>query len=192
MRKYFLKTFLIIFASCFFQVQAAFMFNVSTFYFTDSDNAGTTNFSYTRMNNNIFLGASMGKKEQFFFGVSYMMITRSNSNGSDTDEVSTTEIGPTFLYYFNKDRNWYVSGGWLPFAKGDRTLTGVSEDIDGSGLHGAFGYQVKFSKHFYLGASINYHSTSITESIDSANTKSDVSNSYSTIMPMFDLSIRFK
>ncbi|MBK26264.1 MAG: hypothetical protein CME70_19855 [Halobacteriovorax sp.] len=152
------------------------------------------NFDYGKMDNAVFIGASLTDGGKLYVGWTYMMLSRNYKSDAVTnkDEISTTQMGPKFLWYLNDGKNIFLSANWLPFAKGERKRGGNSEDIDGSGLHFALGYQMKINRKFYVGASFNYHSLSVSEVVDSGNNLTEPSQSYTSMIPMIDLSFHFK
>lgn len=163
----------------------------SVSYFTDGDNVET--FSYNNMKNYFFIGASLDKSQRLFLGQSVMYWSRSYKSDSQTNEstISLMELGPRLIFYIDKVRCWSVSFSYNPYTRGTRTIDGENHDISGMSFIGTLSYQISVTKNISLGASINYHSVSISEQSIS-NTETDVSNSYTGIIPMFDLSIRTK
>jgi hypothetical protein len=171
--------------------EAGFWLQPSIHYATDTDD--NTNYENAASHYSFVLGATFGKKANWVVGQS--VVSWARTEGSDTtdpaNEISMLELGPRIMYLFGKDRNFYISGTYNFYAKGTRTIAGDEAEIDGSSILGSFGVQMKGSKKFYLGFSINYHATSISKStVD--NTSEDVTNSYSRIYPAIDLSFRFK
>lgn len=170
---------------------AGFWLQPSIHYQTDSDD--NTNFEYASSHYSFILGATFGKKGNWVVGQSVMSWSRSegSDNTDPANEISMLELGPRIMFLFGNDRNFYIAGTYNFYAKGTRNVDGEEYDIDGSSMVATFGVQMKGSKKFYLGFSLNYHSTSIAvESVD--NTTEDVSNSYSKIYPAIDFSLRFK
>lgn len=171
------------------EADAAFMLEYAFNYISDSDNVD--NFAFDKLDNRFFFGASLDD-QKLYFGFNYLMFSRDVKSNGSTDTLSTTEIGPKIIWFLGDRGSIYISAGWNPFAKGERKRSNTSEDIDGSSLMGALGYQLKLTKRFYLGASINYHSLSISKATDSSNQETTVSNNYTTIYPMIEMSLRFR
>jgi hypothetical protein len=146
------------------------------------------------MDNRVFLGASLDSGGHVFFGQSLLMMSRTikGSSDGDPDEITTMELGPRFTFFFDDAGTWKLSLAWHPYAKGERKRAGETEDISGSAYLASFGFQARFGRSFYLGASINYHSLSITKSTDTSNVEEEVSHSYTTIIPMIDFAFRFR
>lgn len=168
---------------------AAFMIDTMSGFFTTSDSKTSTNTSDT--SNHIFVGASLGARQQFFIGQNITLFSHQVKK-TTTDKVSTTELGPRFTYFFSEDNVFYTSLGWNPYAKGKRTVNSVTEDISGYSFLASLGAEMKINKNFHIGGSLNYHSLKISKAINSANQASTVSNSYSSMMPMINLSFRFR
>ncbi len=140
------------------------------------------------------LGATFGKDDRFLIGVNINQWTKvqKGSSALNEAEVSLLEMGPMLGIFLNKDKTLFSTFAYNMYASGTRTTSsGTSQEISGSSMHGQIGYVVKFSRAFYIGLSMNYHSVSISKSVVS-NTETDVSDSYSTIFPSIDISIRFK
>jgi hypothetical protein len=140
--------------------------------------------------NHIFVGASFDSKEKIVVGQNISLVSNQFKT-TTTDKISTTELGPRLNYYFNDEKNYFVSFAWNPYAKGTRTVAGVSEEISGWSYLMAVGATLKMGNNFFMGASLNYHSLAITKSIAS-NTATTVNNAYSSLMPMLNISLRFR
>jgi len=187
----FIFTFVII---CGAQVsKAGFYFQHSFNYQTDADSDSGENAKYSAMRNLFVIGAKFGSAGRWVIGQS--IILSGKSIGAKTltasEKNSLNELGPRVIFYLNDLRNFYISGVYNFYAKGSRTRNGIKEDIDGSSYVGSLGVQMKASKKFYFGVSMNYHVVSIEESsVDS--TQSTVSHSYTSIYPAIEFSLRFR
>lgn len=172
-------------------LHASFFIQHSLSYHTHDDDADYL--SYNKMNNLLFLGASLDKSNRLFLGQSIHMWSKTHkaSQGGAESDISITELGPRILYYFNDERTWMVSLVYNPYARGTRTINGQEEELSGSGYLLNFAYQIKISKSLFLGASVNYHSFSVSKSSVN-NTETEVSQSYTSMMPMLDISFRFR
>ena len=174
-------------------VHSKFYVQHSLGYQTHSEDVENT--AYSLMGNLLFIGASIGSSQTFYFGQSLHMssLTYSTASGSD-GSMSTTGIGPRFIWFFNDNMEWNLSFAWHPYSKGTRTkaLDSSDDDISGSSMIIGLSYQLKITKGFFLGASMNYYTYSVTKETDSSDTSTDVTNTYTTIMPMIDLSFRFR
>lgn len=172
-------------------VQAKLAFELSNNYTSDEDDA--SNFSFSKLDSRVFLGASLDKQHKIFFGQSLMMTSRSlkPSGRGEEDTVSVTELGPRFSYYSGEGKGGALfSLAWNPYAKGDRKVAGVQEDISGWSYFLSVGYLIKLSKNVFLGATYNYHVLNVTKSTDTANLETELSQTYTTIYPMLEVSFR--
>ena len=168
----------------------ALTFQIQTFYNSDTDDAD--NFEYTNMTNSFFLGATVNTKKTFFLGWAATLLNRTYNTGSSETEVATTEIGPEVLFYTSEAKSVFISLNWNPFVSGDKTSSSSTLEISGSSYNVALGYQLKVSKTFRLGASLNYHAMSITKTTNSSNVSTEVSQSYTSIVPMLEFAFHFK
>lgn len=170
---------------------AGFFTQYSLGYDSDEDTASNSTFTYGRMQNMIYVGATIGANQKLVLGWNFYLWNRSQKAGTGTTkEVSLTELGPRLTYFFNMERNFYLSTAYHPYARG--TITGTqTEEVSGSGYLASIGYQHKASKQIYIGASLNYQATSIDKSTVS-QTESTVSYEYNMIYPLIEVSFRFK
>lgn len=172
-----------------FSAYARFEIQTSSGYDTYTD--GKSKNTFSNMSNHLFIGASLDLKQKLLIGnnVSQVSVGLKSSNN---DTYSVLEVGPKVLYYFDEDYLFYTAVAWNPYVKGDRKVAGAaSETISGWGYLATFGASMKVNRNFAMGFSINYHSISITESVVST-TASTVSESYNTIMPMINFTLRFR
>lgn len=161
-------------------------------YNSDSSTLSSSTFSYTRMQNMLYIGAGVGTLQKWILGWNFYMWNRDNKAGSagTTEKVALMELGPRVTYFFNLERNFYLSAAYHPYVTG--TITGTqSEDVSGSGYLASMGYHHKASRTVYFGASINYQSTALATSTV-ASTETKVSYKYNLIYPFIELSIRFR
>lgn len=168
---------------------ARFEIQTSSSYSSYAD--GDTKFTFSNMNNYLFIGASLDRAENFLIGNHLGMYSFALKTANN-DTLSITEIGPRVNYYFNEEHTLYSIISWNPYAKGKRQAKGAaSEDVSGWAYLIGFGGAFKVTKGFYLGASINYHALSLTESVVST-TSTKITHNYSDIMPMLNMTFRFR
>ena len=156
-----------------------------------SSTDGNSSYKFSDMINHVFVGASIGTKAQLFIGqnVTYQTTTFTTST---TSKITTLELGPRINYYFNNDKTILMVLAWNPYAKGSRTtVTGASQDVSGYSFLAGLGYEIKLNRNFYLGASIMYYSLTVTKS-ETNNTSTEVSEAYSIVTPMINMSFRFR
>ena len=171
-------------------VSAAFLGQYQLLYFTREDDVDQ--FTYNRMDNRIVLAASVDRSGKFFIGFNYHIWNKANKAdaSSNEDELSMTEFGATFTYFWDENRIWKTSFSYNLKASGERTTSGTTEDVDGSSMLFSIGFQVPITRKFSLGLSMNYHALTISESV-TGTTSSEVSESYTTIYPMADVAFKF-
>ncbi|MBL6990084.1 MAG: hypothetical protein ISR65_09915 [Bacteriovoracaceae bacterium] len=161
-------------------------------YTSDTDDNTTETFAYSKMNNTVFIGAAFDKDGKFLIGQNVTIWNKSQQKGaSDTaDTISLMELGPRLQWFINAERNFYLAAVWNPYVSGTRVLGGTSETVTGSSMLFSFGYHLPLSKMFFVGGSLNYHMVSITEATVGTTTTT-VADSYTSIVPMLEMSIRF-
>ena len=141
----------------------------------------------------LLLGASFGKGGKWVVGQNIVSGTRVayDSANSQEDTLKLLELGPKVQYFLTTSRQSYVALTYNLYAKGTRTLAGVSQDVQGTSTIFSFGHQLKLSRMIYVGFSINYHAISITEQ-KVGTTATDVAQKYTMIYPAFEFSMRFR
>ncbi|MDD4974615.1 MAG: outer membrane beta-barrel protein [Bacteriovorax sp.] len=181
----------ILLASLFFinTAHAAFMIDTMSGYSSSTDSKTTTDIS--DVSNHIYIGASLGVKQKFFIGQNITLFTH-QLKAATTNKVNTLELGPRLTYFFSEENVFYGTLGWNPYAKGKRTVSSVTDDISGYGLLVGLGAEVKINRNFHIGGSLNYHRLSISKAISASNVATSVSDTYSSLMPMINLSFRFR
>ncbi len=167
---------------------ASFISSWQAGYSSHSENK--TNLAFNDMTNHFFLGAGIGSKEQLFFGQNISSVTEEYKTPNST-KISTLDLGPRINWYFNDEKTILVHLAWNPYAKGTRVSSGASSDISGWSYLVGFGYELKITKNFYMGGSINYRNLSVTKS-ELNNVSTTESTSYTSITPMLNLSFRFR
>lgn len=180
-----------LFLSVFFSTcaHAEFLININSGYHANSD--GNTKYTFNDLTNHAFIGASLGSKDQLFLGQNITKLSTSYKTATTT-EISTLEVGPRITYYFNDTKTILFTLAWNPYAKGTRTtLAGVNQDISGSSFLTGLGYEIKLANKFFLGASLMYHSLSVSKA-EANNVSTEVSESYTSITPMISMCFRFR
>lgn len=155
---------------------------------TDSNNVKGEK---SRIFHKIYIGGSLNDRKTFFFGWNINSWSSEGKNGSTETEYSMLEMGPKLLWFLNDNYNWYITGEWNPYARGDRKIGTTNEDISGSSYGAGIGYRFRLSRFMGLGAGIHYQTTKIDEAKVGSNER-NVSDSVGHIMPMLELSAMFK
>ena len=149
-------------------------------------------FNYGTMNNYLFLGIAVTPTKQFIFGQNVVIWNRTHKiDSGETSQMSLTEMGPKCLLYFTEERTMGISFAYHPYTKGTRKVSdGESEKISGTSMLGSVVFHFRITKNFFMGASLNYHSTSIAESTVDEETET-VSHTYATYYPALEFVLRW-
>jgi hypothetical protein len=161
-------------------------------YHSSDDSAEGQTYSSTYIGS--LFGATFGSSDRFYIGVNVNQWSKAQKGSETLDEgsVSLLEMGPMLGVFIDKQRTVFASLAYNMYASGTRTTSaGTDDEISGSSIFAQLGYLVKFTKSLYLGLSMNYHSVSLSKSVINS-TESDISDTYSTIYPSIDISIRFR
>lgn len=185
MKRIILILVLMIFSSLAF---AKFEVQSSLGYTSESD--GKTKNTFSDLTYHVFIGASIDNKEKLQIGPSYSSISNTFKS-TNTDTLATTEIGSRIMYYFNEERNFFVSVTWNPYASGKRKATNVSADITGWSYVASFGALMKTSSNFLLGGNLSYHSLAVSKGTVGTTTTTE-STTYTSLMPMLLIAYRFR
>jgi hypothetical protein len=172
--------------------QASLFFQQSGNYMNDSDTSGQK-LNYTNLKSVTLIGAEFLKSRQGIIGQNIIYSTRDAKEdySGKTTSLKMVELGPRIQLFVDEPKTFYFSFTFNPYAKGTRVILGQTETVSGSSFLVNMGYQLKITKSFFAGLSVNYHSLSLTsKTIDTTETK--ISESYSTIYPMIEFSVRFR
>ncbi|HAZ14345.1 MAG: hypothetical protein A2X86_19150 [Bdellovibrionales bacterium GWA2_49_15] len=170
---------------------AAFCLQYSLLY--DTWNDDVDNFSYSRMNNAFYIGASFDRNNQLYIGPSYHLISKSHQEGTggQASDLSVTAFGASVLYFLDKEFRWKLQLTYNLALSGTRTVSGTNQEIEGTGYEAGLGFQLPLSRSVWLGATMNYHTMTISEyKVDT--TATEVSESYTAIVPMINLNFFFR
>lgn len=136
-----------------------------------------------------FLGMPVAIKEQLYLGIN---ATYTKTEGSEY--LNTTEFGPRINYYMNADKNFLIILAYNPLVSADLHLSSGNINsgngkISGSSYIMGLGYELKINTNFFIGTSIVYHSTTLTDD----NAVSGVKElKYNSLSPMVNFCFRFK
>lgn len=156
-------------------------------YSSDTEDSNGVEVESSKTFHKILLGASVNQRKTLFFGWNINSWSTTYESGGTESEFSVTEMGPRFTYFFSEEYNWYITGEWNPYAKGDRT----NDEISGNSTSFGGGYRFKVSRMIGLGAGLHYHSLNIKES-KVGSTENNVSDKKTSLMPMLELTIMTK
>jgi hypothetical protein len=153
------------------------------YYSSSNENANST---FSDLTFHLFLGKSIGGKEQFYLGLNATKAT----SGQEGSEFTTTEFGPRMAFYFNNEKSIYVTAAWNPMLSGQHGDNSALK-LKGSSYLLGLGYELKLSSNIFLGTALFYHSVHITET-EASGVTGTVDETYSTTMPVISLSVRFR
>jgi len=179
----------VIFYFCTITVKAT-VIDLNLFYFTDGLVAAEES-TYGATLYNAFIGFDLGREGRYQIGWNYSSHSTEIVENASTVTYSSTQMGPGFVYYVGKRRNWRLSASYNLVTEGTYQRTGGTEEaLRGSSINADFGYQIRFESAMSIGFRINYVSTSFSESRE-ATTVEDVSYSKSLIYPSAALTVEF-
>lgn len=172
-----------------FSAHAGFLFHYGLNYSSEKDDTSQGDYEKSRTFHKLYLGASVNQRKTLYFGWNINSWSSEIKQGTLPENTySLLEMGPKLTWFLNENQNWYLSGEWNPYVRGEREKAGVKRDISGSSIAFGLGYRFKLSRLMGLGASIHYHSMGLSEEKVN-NTETDVSDKVTNLMPMLELSI---
>jgi hypothetical protein len=166
----------------------AFVFDTNVLYYTDTTTAAKES-SHGATMYDVLIGFDVDKKGMYQVGWNYSGHSTETKDDSTTISYKSTQMGPGFVFYFDKDRSWRL--GFSYNLKTTATYTygsGTEEEWRGSTMNGTFGYQLRFGDGFSLGIRMNYSSASYSEKVITT-TKTDVSYKKSMIYPSIAITL---
>lgn len=171
---------------------AGFYTQYSLHYDTDSDTGDAEAFQYTKMINSLLLGASFGRRKKLIIGQSFSSWTKQQQKGAaDNKSVfNFLELGPKFLYYLTRYKTWFASFTYNFYVRGSSKINNKEATLNGTSTVLSIGYHHAVSDSFAMGLSLNYHDTTITESVEN-NLSRTLSEKYTSFYPSFDFVMHF-
>lgn len=184
--------FLIVLVFCLpLSIQANILIQYDLNYSSQEASATSSKYDQNRTFHKGFMGASVNANKSFYLGWNINSWSSSHSVGTGEDSYTILEMGPRLQWFLDDNYNWYLSGEWNPYARGDRVVSTISSKVSGSSIGIGAGYRFKLSRFIGIGASIHYHSLSIDEEKIGSN-ETNVSDSVTNLMPMLEISILTK
>ena len=174
---------------------AGFIAQWSFFYntiFPLTESPVVNSYSYSKMDNAIFAGASIGRSSKLYLGPSYHIWNNSyQPSSSDTERtLSFSNFGASLLYFFDIKKRWKLELNYSPSVSGIRKLaSGTEETLTGTSYRAGFGYHRDITKYFVLGFTVYYQSITMSDKVV-GSTETKITDSYSGILPMVELSFR--
>lgn len=168
---------------------ANFLFQYGLNYSSGEDSSADGDSEQSRTFHKALLAGSINRNKTLFLGWNINSWSSSLKQGDgDEDTYSMLEMGPRLQWYTNDNYNLYFSAEWNPYARGEREKVGTKRDISGSSLGVGIGYRFRISRMMGVGASLHYHSLSISEEKVN-NNEDDVSDKVTNFMPMLEFTI---
>ncbi len=168
---------LAIFIFCFFlsPLASAGLVDLNLLYSTDSLST-TTSSSANKTFYDFCLGFSVYQKNSIIIGWNYAGYSTSSTASSVTSTYSSTQMGPKFLFYLNKDHNWRLGLAYNIISKATyQNGSSPSESWKGSAYAFDLGYQFQLSEEVFFGARLNYSMSSYNEKLIGTTYTTDTS-----------------
>ncbi len=166
------------------------VFDINVFYFTDTFTYSSADSAYKRTFYDFMAGFGLTKKRSFVLGWNYDSMTFSDNPGAETS-LKITDMGPKFVYYFDKDRTWVVAFTYNLITKGTYSSGATTSELRGSSMKAEAGYLPMMWENVFMGAKLNYYKATFNEEITNTTTLTPVSNSRTVIYPSFSMTIRW-
>ena len=149
--------------------------------------SGTMNTGSAETNTSMFIEGALGftidKKGQYLVGWGYNMVSTTEA-GTGTTVYSSTQMGPRFLWFVDKSKNWSVAFAYYLVTSATYTPDGgTAEKWKGTGLKLDAGYNFPVNDSFSLGVRMNYSSATYIEKLTNDTTYEQVSYTNSQIYP---------
>lgn len=161
---------------------SALFIDTNLFYLSDSLVTSTATNTSTKTFYDFTIGFSVDKKGNFQVGWNYAAYSTADSVASATTTYSSAQMGPKFIYFFDKDRNWRSSFAYNISTSATYTASSIEDKWKGTGMAMDFGYQFRGPDGFSLGIRLNYSTTTFNESLI-GTTYTTVSNVRTFIYP---------
>ncbi len=166
------------------------VFDINVFYFTDTFTYSSANSTYQRTFYDFMAGFGLTKKKSFVLGWNYDSMTISDNPGADVS-LKITDMGPKFMYYFDKDRTWVIGFTYNLITKGAYSSGSTTSELRGTSMKGEVGYLPMMWENVFMGAKLNYYKATFNEEITNTTTLTPVTNSRTVIYPSFSMTIRW-
>lgn len=152
------------------------------FYSSESLTAGT-NATNSRMFFDFSIGFAVDKKARYLVGWNYSMHSAADGT-STTQTYSSTQMGPRFIWFVDKDNSWSLGLGYYlvtnaTFDSGG----GTTEKWKGTAIKADFGYNFAVGSQSYAGIRLNYSMANYNEKLVGETTYSTVSYSKTAMYP---------
>ena len=154
------------------QAKAA-MLDLNLFYITDSLTAATTA-SYAKTFYALCAALNIDHKGSYLVGWNYATYSSTEAAGAITTTYSSTQMGPKFLVFLNKDHNWLLGLAYNILTSANYQAGGSPAEVwRGTAYSADIGYHQMLTESLMLGFRLNYSSSSFNEKL--------IGTAYSTI-----------
>ncbi len=147
--------------------------------------------SSTRYAGDIGVGIGLDQNNMYSIGFGLMSVGTIDSFGDTDFNWSTLDYGIRFIMHLNRTKEWGVSLGLHPFAKGTIKNDAVDEEWRGMSYHVSVGYTPLLFHGCNFGLRLNYYSAIYNESSTDGSTFESDDNTRSMVYPSIFLSLRY-
>lgn len=174
-------------------VQAhAFIFDVNAFYFSDTFVPTAGQSTYVVTNYDLRIGFRVDTKERFYLGWSYSGSGTTLTQTAGSDVYTATEMGPSFLWALDKDKQWIISFAYNISSTATYTPAGGTSEIwKGPTLKAFIGYNFVITERVYFGPTLTYYMATYNEKIVGNTTYTAVANTRTQLYPALYFGLRF-
>ena len=149
------------------------LLDLNLFYISDSLTTATTA-SYGKTFYALCAALNIDHKGSYLVGWNYATYSSSEAVGSATTTYTSTQMGPKFLVFLNKDHNWLLGLAYnILTSANDQAGSAPAEIWRGTAYSADFGYHQMVSESLMLGLRLNYSTSSYSEKL--------IGTAYSTI-----------
>lgn len=167
----------------------ALTFDVNAFYYSDDLTAASTTVT-SRLIWDFAIMLNLDRKGRVVMGWSYGSVAATDETASVT-EYASTEMGPRFGYYLDKDYLWSVFFTYNLVSTADFTTGGgATEEWRGTTMRGELGYMPIATESFFAGIKLIYYKAAYNEQVTGSTTLA--TNSYGRAMIYPSLSFIYR
>ncbi len=171
------------------QSRAGGFMELNAFYFSDAATVSTTS-TRTEMLFDGCLGFDIDKTGMYQVGWNYSSHSVSDASTTTTTYTSA-QMGPKFVFYFNKERTWALAGAYNLITTATYSTGGsTAEKWRGTSMNIEFGYGLPLSEAMRLGLRLIYSAASYTEVVTTSSLTT-VSYARTLIYPAIHMSFHF-
>lgn len=155
---------------------------LNVYYNSDSFKNEETN-SNTIMLYDASVGFGIDKKGYYNVGWNYSGSSTSKSDGTTTETYSSTQMGPRFLFFFDKAKMFNLGLTYNISTKGSFNDGNTTYTWKGTALKADFGVNFPIGETTLLGLRLNYSAASYNEQLEGSANYSTVSYNRTFMYP---------